>query len=115
MIQQTIDASQSEMFLQSLELNIESELTQFPAIESFTADVYSPAWPEPASETEPAEEIEAETPGGDESDSTPSEQPRSRATNRIDPPQTTSLRPHARHSGWVLDRVLVALHGVTRQ
>ena len=114
-LQQTSDAPQSKALRPSTTLNTETDQTRFPGAEQFTAYVYSTSWPESASELEPAVVSDSDSPSRtvpnrNESTSTSSEQ-----TNRIDSAQTTSLRPHARHSGWVLDRVLVALHGVTRQ
>ena len=109
-LQQTSVVPQSKALRQSTEQKTETDQTRFPGTEQFTAYVYSTTWPEPASVFEPAAEIDSETPSRDEADSLSSKQ-----INRTDSPQSTSLRPHTRHSGWVLDRVLVALHGVTRQ
>jgi hypothetical protein len=110
MIQLRRDVPLSESLPESIEAKTEIDQTRFPETEPYTAYVYSTAWPEPASVSEPVVEIRSETPGRNESDSLSSEQ-----IKRIDSPQTPSSRPHTRSSGWVLDRVLVALHGVTRQ
>jgi hypothetical protein len=109
-LQQKRDVPRSESLPVSVEAKTEIDETRFPETEPYTGYVYSTMWSEPASESEPVVEISSETPSRNESASYSHGQ-----TNRLDSPQTTSLRPHARYSGWVLDRVLVALHGVTRQ